>query len=77
LATEDGVTLAPERLPFFTLDDLTTRDTILGDPVGFIRRLDRAVIDEVQRVPDVLLAIKESGTPILGPVGFCSLAPRI
>jgi predicted AAA+ superfamily ATPase len=60
LTSGDGIPLTLERLPFFTLDDLTTRDTILSDPVGFIRRLDRAVIDEVQRVPDVLLAIKES-----------------
>jgi len=27
---------------------------------GFIRNLDRAIIDEVQRVPELLLAIKES-----------------
>jgi AAA domain len=30
------------------------------DPVAFIRGLDRAVIDEVQRAPDLLLAIKQS-----------------
>ena len=28
--------------------------------MGFIRDLDRAVIDEVQRVPDLILAIKRS-----------------
>lgn len=32
----------------------------LADPVGFIRAIDRAVIDEVQRAPDLLLAIKQS-----------------
>ena len=31
-----------------------------GDPVGRICNLDRAVIDEIQRAPQLLLAIKES-----------------
>jgi predicted AAA+ superfamily ATPase len=42
-----------------TLDDAATRDAAAVDPTGFI--VDRAtplVIDEVQRVPDLLLAIK-------------------
>src|SRR5690606_20271418 len=30
------------------------------DPVGFVRGLEGAVIDEVQRVPELMLAIKES-----------------
>jgi len=30
----------------------------IDDPVGFVRGLDRAVNDEVQRAPDLLLAIK-------------------
>lgn len=30
------------------------------DPVGMIRNLDRAVIDEIQRAPELLLAIKKS-----------------
>jgi predicted AAA+ superfamily ATPase len=30
------------------------------DPVGMIRSLDRAVIDEIQRVPQLLMAIKKS-----------------
>jgi hypothetical protein len=30
------------------------------DPTGFIRGIDRAVIDEIQRAPDLMLAIKES-----------------
>jgi predicted AAA+ superfamily ATPase len=30
------------------------------DPTGFVRSLDRAVIDEVQRAPGLMLAIKES-----------------
>lgn len=47
-------------MPFLTLDDQTTLETARADPVGFIRGLDRAVIDEVQRAREVLLAIKRS-----------------
>jgi predicted AAA+ superfamily ATPase len=52
--------LASDGMPFLTLDDQTTLDTARGDPVGFIRGLDRAVIDEVQRAPQLLLAIKRA-----------------
>jgi predicted AAA+ superfamily ATPase len=45
---------------FVTLDDLSTLAAAKSDPVAFIRGLDRAVIDEVQRAPDLLLAIKQS-----------------
>ena len=45
-------------LPFLTLDDATVREAASNDPVGFVRDLDRAVIDEVQRAPDLMLAIK-------------------
>ena len=50
--------IAGRKIPFLNLDDKTTLDAALTDPVGFIRGLDRAVIDEVQRAPDLLLAIK-------------------
>lgn len=49
----------PER-PYITLDDPTTLAAARSDPTGFIRGLKQAVIDEVQRAPDLLLAIKES-----------------
>lgn len=52
--------LVGPQMPFYTLDNATTLDAALEDPVGFIRGLDRAVIDEVQRAPGLLLAIKES-----------------
>ncbi len=45
---------------YITLDDPTTLDAARSDPVGFIRSLDRAIIDEVQRAPDLLLAIKKT-----------------
>lgn len=44
-----------------SLDDKTSRDAALTDPTGFVAGLPKpAVIDEVQRAPDLLLAIKES-----------------
>jgi len=42
-----------------TLDDQATRDAAAADPTGFVAGLSTpVVIDEVQRVPDLLLAIK-------------------
>ena len=49
---------ASDQRPYLTLDDATTSAAAREDPQGFIRRLDGAVIDEVQRVPELLLAIK-------------------
>ncbi|NRQ16362.1 ATP-binding protein [Ensifer sesbaniae] len=46
--------------PYITLDDAGTLNAARSDPTGFIRGIDRAVIDEVQRAPDLMLAIKES-----------------
>jgi predicted AAA+ superfamily ATPase len=46
--------------PYLTLDDAATLEVARTDPVGFIRGLKRAVIDEVQRAPELMLAIKES-----------------
>jgi predicted AAA+ superfamily ATPase len=43
---------------YLTLDDQTVLDAARADPEGFIRGLDRAIVDEVQRVPELLLAIK-------------------
>lgn len=52
--------LAGKDMVFLTLDNATTLDSARNDPVGFVRGLNRAVIDEIQRAPDLLLAIKES-----------------
>ncbi|HEY2660385.1 MAG TPA: ATP-binding protein [Caulobacteraceae bacterium] len=52
--------LAEEGRSYLTLDDATTLSAAQGDPAGLIRGLDYAIIDEVQRAPDLLLAIKES-----------------
>jgi len=52
--------LADDRRRYESLDNATTRAAALQDPTGFVRGLDRAIIDEVQRAPELLLAIKES-----------------
>jgi uncharacterized protein len=49
----------PKR-PYFTLDDAVTSNAAKSDPKGFVRGLDEATIDEIQRAPELLLAIKES-----------------
>ena len=45
---------------YLTLDDQTILDAALTDPAGFVRGLDRATIDEIQRAPGLLLAIKKT-----------------
>ena len=51
---------ADNGLRYLTLDDELTLLSAREDPVGMIRSLDRAVIDEIQRAPQLLLAIKKS-----------------
>lgn len=46
--------------PYLTLDDDTTLAAARTDPAGFVRDLDTVTIDEVQRAPDLLRAIKRS-----------------
>jgi hypothetical protein len=43
-----------------TLDDPVVLNAARSDPAGFVRGLDGVVIDEIQRAPDLLLAIKKS-----------------
>jgi uncharacterized protein len=45
---------------YVTLDDQTVLEAAQSDPTGFIRGLDQAIIDEIQRAPDLLLAIKKT-----------------
>ncbi|BAO83640.1 predicted ATPase AAA+ superfamily [Serpentinimonas maccroryi] len=51
---------ARQGLHYITLDDELTWLSARADPVGMVRNLGRAVIDEVQRAPQLLLAIKKS-----------------
>lgn len=52
--------VATAEMPFMTFDDAATLEAARHDPVGFVRQVDRAVIDEIQRMPELLLVIKQS-----------------
>ncbi|MBK8523640.1 MAG: ATP-binding protein [Betaproteobacteria bacterium] len=52
--------IAAHGMRYLTLDDELTLLAAKEDPSGMIRALDRAVIDEIQRAPQLLLAIKKS-----------------
>jgi hypothetical protein len=45
---------------YVTLDDDTVLAAARNDPAGFVRGFDRVTIDEVQRSPELLRAIKQS-----------------
>jgi uncharacterized protein len=45
---------------YVTLDDDTVLEAARSDPAGFIRGFDLVTIDEVQRAPELLRAIKRS-----------------
>ena len=49
----------PQRA-YLTLDDPNQLAAARFDPVGFVRNLTDATIDEIQRAPDLMLAIKQS-----------------
>lgn len=56
--------------PYITLDNQTVLNVARSDPTGFVRGLDRATIDEIQRLPDLMLAIKMSVDESPGPGRF-------
>jgi len=50
---------APLGYSYVTFDDTVTRNAAESDPTGFVANLpERVILDEVQRAPDVFLAIK-------------------
>lgn len=51
-------TLATSSRPYLTLDDATALAAATSDPVQFLRGLDGAIIDEVQRAPALLRTLK-------------------
>ncbi|TAM94385.1 MAG: ATP-binding protein, partial [Rhizobiaceae bacterium] len=51
---------AADDRPYVTLDDAGALSAARADPVGFIRGMRQSIVDEVQRVPELMLAIKES-----------------
>jgi predicted AAA+ superfamily ATPase len=52
--------IAKERkLPYITFDDTAERMAATADPVGYVEQLVRGVVlDEVQRVPEIMLELK-------------------
>jgi uncharacterized protein len=65
--------LAGKRIPadFITLDDEQTLSLAANDPVGFVAGLGRrTVIDEIQRAPQLMLAIKSRLDRDLSPGQF-------
>lgn len=52
--------MSNQEMQYLTLDDELTLLSAQEDPTGLIRSLDRAIIDEIQRAPQLLLAIKKS-----------------
>lgn len=52
--------IAGRERTFLTLDDAAVLASARRDPNGLVRSLDTAVIDEIQRAPELLLAIKQS-----------------
>src|SRR6056300_339211 len=49
-----------QNIKYLTLDDELTLLSAKQDPTAFIRDIDRVVIDEIQRAPELLLSIKKS-----------------
>lgn len=49
-----------QSLPYYTLDDDNILNAVKQDPVGFVNRIDKAIIDEIQRAPELLRSIKFS-----------------
>ena len=47
-------------IPYLTLDDTDVRERAATAPVNLVREAPRMIVDEVQRVPDLLLAIKRA-----------------
>ena len=56
--------------PFVTLDDEQARRFAQDDPAGFMRTRRTAVIDEIQRVPDLILALKKAVDEDMRPGRF-------
>ena len=55
------VKLESDQIEYRTLDDGTLREAAENDPQGFIKRITKTlIIDEVQRVPSLLPAIKKA-----------------
>lgn len=50
----------PQPRPYLTLDNLETLERARQQPDALVRNADRVTVDEVQRSPDLLLAVKRA-----------------
>ncbi len=50
----------PDHRDYYSLDDLDVRDQVERAPADLVGRAPRLILDEVQRVPDLLLAVKQA-----------------
>lgn len=62
---------ADKKREYVTLDDDTVLEAARNDPAGFVRGFDLVTIDEVQRVPELLRAIKRSVDSAEGQAVSC------
>lgn len=60
LVQSEPVLAKQEDRLYLTLDDLGARERAADDPDAFVRSAPRLTIDEVQREPDLILAIKRA-----------------
>jgi predicted AAA+ superfamily ATPase len=60
MAAEMATAGANGQMAYYTLDSSSTLSTAEEDPQGFIETIDSAIIDEIQRAPMLMLAIKLS-----------------
>ena len=47
-----------EKYAYYNLEDLNTLDIVRADPMGFVRANSHIIIDEVQKLPELLSAIQ-------------------
>ncbi len=67
-----------KRPQYLTLEDAPVLSAARADPSGFVAGLDGPVVlDEVQRAPDLFLAIKPPSIARESPAPFCSPARPI
>lgn len=52
--------LLPDQRPYYSLDDLDVRAQAERSPDDLVERAPSLVLDEIQRVPDLLLAVKRA-----------------
>lgn len=65
--------MGSENWTYITLDDQAQFEIAQADPVGFVRNLPstRIALDEVQRLPELFVSIKQAVDEQRSPAVFC------